>query len=259
MKLRLLCEPVLSWQHLGTEPTIAELSGLIWVPSDFFCSAFTSFSHLCSVDLRHLPGPRGSHAVRGPVLAPESRGPLLLAPWAAAAAGWAGDCEPGAWVFLFFLSPLPSWESTPVSPYFVLPPLLAQAPLQAHILCTQCCPNISLFSRQEIRTHFLEPFRKSSRVIMAYYLMARVYLGFHYFHCPLETRKNISPATMSVLFTLTTSTRTWRVSLQTQIHGAALLPSTTLQANSISCSFKKSLSYFLFSLWSEHCAHNPFI
>lgn len=81
---------------------------------------------------------------------------------------------------------------------------------------------------------------------MAYYLMARVYLGFHYFHCPLETRKHISPATMSVLFTLTTGARTRRVSLQTRIHGAALLPSTTLQANTTSCSFKKFLSYFFF-------------
>lgn len=30
--------------------------------------------------------------------------------------------------------------------------------------------------------------------------MVRVYLGFHYFHCPLEARENISPAAMSVLF-----------------------------------------------------------
>lgn len=36
---------------------------------------------------------------------------------------------------------------------------------------------------------------------MAHYLTVRVYLGFHYVHCPLETRKNISPTAVSVLFT----------------------------------------------------------
>lgn len=71
----------------------------------------------------------------------------------------------------------------------------------ACILCTQYYPNISLFCRQETRSpFFLGPFRKSSRVIMAHYLMVRVYLGFHYFHCPLETRENISPIAVSVLF-----------------------------------------------------------
>ena len=194
-----------------------------------------------------------------PVLAPAARGLLLPGPLGRGHCRLSRRLWSGGWVFLFLLFPLLSWESTPVSPYFVPSACPHCGPLQAHILCTQCCPNISLFSRQEMRTHFLEPFRKSSRVIMAYYLMARVYLGFHYFHCPLETRKHISPATMSVLFTLTTGARTRRVSLQTRIHGAALLPSTTLQANTTSCSFKKFLSYFFFSLWSEHCAHNPFI
>lgn len=55
------------------------------------------------------------------------------------------------------------------------------------VLIFPCC-------RQEMRnTFFSRPFRKSSTVIMAYYLTVRVYLGFHYFHCPLETRGNIPP------------------------------------------------------------------
>lgn len=71
-----------------------------------------------------------------------------------------------------------------------------------HFFGTQSYPNISLSCRQEMRDpFFLEPFRKSSRVIMAHYLMVRVYLGFHCSHCPLETRENISPTATRVLFT----------------------------------------------------------
>jgi hypothetical protein len=88
-----------------------------------------------------------------------------------------------------FSPPFVSLQS-PLLPH--TPCLALSIPSPAYTLCTQCYPNISLLCRQEMRKPCLGPFRKSSRVIMAYYLIVRVYLGCHYFHCPLETRKNTS-------------------------------------------------------------------
>ena len=45
----------------------------------FFCSAFTSFSHLCLVNFRHLPGPLDSRSVGSPSAGP--RGTGATAPW----------------------------------------------------------------------------------------------------------------------------------------------------------------------------------
>lgn len=97
-------------------------------------------------------------------------------------------------------------------------PSLCPCPLHACVLCTQYYPNISLLCRQEMRSpFFLEPLRKSSRVIMVHYLLASVYLGSHYFHRTLEMRKNNPPLPRVHYLGLTTNAQMLhRVSVGTQ-------------------------------------------
>ena len=51
MKLWLFCEPVLSWQHLGLKPTIAEFSVLIWAAGWLF---FLECFHLSPLSFASL-------------------------------------------------------------------------------------------------------------------------------------------------------------------------------------------------------------
>lgn len=151
------------------------------------------------------PRGRGGHAEVASTVGAEHSGGSTDVVWRQLAAPWERCVKCGVWwpmgeqTFFLFLFALQSRESTSNSLSFFSTPLCLSPSLSAsliaslHFFCTQHYPNISLFYRQEMRSHFLGSFRKSSRVIMAHYLTVRVYLGFHYFHCPLETGKNIFP------------------------------------------------------------------
>lgn len=125
-------------------------------------------------------------------------------------------------------------------------PLSLHLLLQACVLCMRDYPNISLFFRQETRDpFFFEAFRKSSRVIMAHYLMVRVYLGFHYFHCPLETRKNISPTAVRVLFT-SDHKRSAAVPARTLSQQSCCFVPSTILVNTILYSFQDISQLFVY-------------
>lgn len=67
---------------LATSWNKTNYSRVFWFPMScrvtFLCSAFTSFSHLCLVNLRHLPGPLDGRAAGSPSAGP--RGTRAAAP-----------------------------------------------------------------------------------------------------------------------------------------------------------------------------------
>lgn len=150
MKLWLLGEPAPSWQGPGLTPSIAELPVLMGAAASWLALPSAS-SH------RRLVF-------------------FVLLSLGCCAAGGTADCASAG--------PAASGWLSPVSR---LPGPGARAGSRLSLpVCTQRCPNSSLSCRQEMREPCFRPFRKSSRVIMAHYLMARVYLGFFFFTISLR-------------------------------------------------------------------------
>lgn len=154
MKLWLLCEPAPSWQGLGLTPNIAEFSILMGAAA-YWLALSSSSSHQC-LDFSAL---------------------LSLGCWASGRSSW------------LLTAQTRNWPPRTCSLWCLCNQALVLEPCSrlSVSLCTQRCQNSSLSCRQEMRKPCFRSFRKSSRVIMAHYLMARVYLGFLLFHWDLGT------------------------------------------------------------------------